>query len=231
MPTPWSDPIVRVAFRDALPLLVPPIPFGLTLGVVMKTSALPLGVAWLSTPLVFAGAAQLAMVTLAATATWLTLVATCTVINARHVMYSAALAPRFADQPRWFRWLAPLFLVDQVFALTDAAPHAGDELRRYYRGLVLAFFPMWVTAVTAGIALGDLLPAAWRLDVAPAVMFCGMVVLAVRSRIGGPTPAAVAAIVAVGVTLLTLEAPNNLGLLIGALAGVVAGFAADRSPS
>ena len=229
MPNPWSDPLARLAFRHSLPLLAPAIPFGLSLGVVMRTSALPLAVAWLSNPLVFAGAAQLAMVTLAATATWLTLVATCTVINARHVMYSAALAPRFADQPRWFRWSAPLFLVDQIFALSDASPYAGAELRRYYKGLVLSFFPMWLSAVTAGIVLGDLLPSSWRLDVAPAVMFCGMVVLAVRARVGGPTPGAVAAIVAVGVTLLTLDAPNNLGLLIGAFAGVVAGFAADRS--
>lgn len=212
-------------------MLLPAIPFGLTLGVLMTTSALPLGVAWLSNPMVFAGAAQLALVTLAATATWVTLVATCAVINARHVMYSAALAPRFADQPRWFRFVAPLFLVDQVFALTDASDYAGSELRRYYRALAICFSTMWLTMVTAGILLGDLLPVSWRLDVAPAVMFLGMVALAIRARVGGPTPAVVAAGVAIVVTLLAIDLPNNLGLLVGALAGVVGGFVADRSPS
>lgn len=208
--------------------MIPAVPFGLTLGVAINDGAMPRAVAWLSNPLVFAGAAQLAMVTLAATATWATLVATCAVINARHVMYSAALAPRFADQPRWFRLAAPLFLVDQVFALVDACEFEGAELRRFYRGLAFGFFTMWSAAVTSGMLLGDLLPSAWRLDVAPAVMFCGMVALAVRGRPGGMRPGVVAVVVSVGVTLLTLGLPNNLGLLTGAVAGVVAGFLADR---
>ena len=92
--------ITLAALRAAIPLFIPAIPFGLVLGVAITDSAMPTTVAWSTNLFVFAGAAQLATVSLAATATWLTLVATAAVINLRHVMYSAALSPRFTDQPR-----------------------------------------------------------------------------------------------------------------------------------
>jgi predicted branched-subunit amino acid permease len=97
--------ISATALRAALPLFIPAIPFGLVVGVAITDSAMPTAVAWSTNVVIFAGAAQLATVSLAATATWLTLVATAAVINLRHVMYSAALSPRFNDQPRWFRWV------------------------------------------------------------------------------------------------------------------------------
>jgi predicted branched-subunit amino acid permease len=58
----------RQAFIDAIPLLIPAVPFGFVLGLAMTKSEMPLWAAWLSSPLVFAGAAQLTMVTLAGTA-------------------------------------------------------------------------------------------------------------------------------------------------------------------
>ena len=70
---PALDGVARRAIRDVFPLYLPTVPFALVLGVAMTESAMPTNIAW-STNIVFAGAAQLAMVTLAGTATWLTLV-------------------------------------------------------------------------------------------------------------------------------------------------------------
>src|SRR6056297_3753170 len=156
------------AIRAAIPLFVPAIPFGLVLGVAITDSAMPTAVAWSTNLAIFAGAAQLATVSLAATATWLTLVATAAVINLRHVMYSAAMAPRFSDQPRWFRWVGPFFLIDQLFALGVARPELTAEAwRRYYLTAGVFFFTAWNVLVTAGMLLGSAIPAEWRLDVAP----------------------------------------------------------------
>ena len=113
----------------AIPLFIPAIPFALVLGVAITESAMPTAVAWSTNLFIFAGASQLATVSLAATATWLTLVATAAVINLRHVMYSAALSPRFNDQPNWFRWVGPFFLIDQLFAFVQRASRAvGDRV-------------------------------------------------------------------------------------------------------
>ncbi len=218
-----DDPIVGDALRSAIPLFVPAIPFALVLGVAITESAMPAAIGWSTNIVVFAGAAQLATVSLAATATWFTLVATAAVINLRHVMYSAALSPRFGDQPRWFRWLGPFLLIDQLFALANARTELdADRWRRFYLTAGIFYFTSWTTAVTLGLVVGSAIPTEWRLDVAPAIMFAGLVVLGLTNR-----PGIVAALTGAIVCFLALEVPNNGGILIGAVSGVLAGFAAD----
>jgi predicted branched-subunit amino acid permease len=208
-------------------LFIPAVPFGLVLGVAITNSAMPTAVAWSTNITVFAGAAQLATVSLAATATWLTLVATAAVINLRHVMYSAALSPRFNDQPRWFRWVGPFFLIDQLFALVSVRPSMpGPEWRRFYLTAGIFYFLSWITVVTVGLLVGSSIPTEWRLDVAPAIMFAGLVVLSSTNR-----PGIVAAVVGATVCLLALGVPNNGGILIGAISGVIAGYLADVATS
>jgi len=200
------------------------VPFALVLGVAINDSAMPTLVAWSTSPLIFAGAGQLATVSLAGTTTWLALVATATVINLRHVMYSAAMAERFRGQPRWFRILGPWVLVDQVFALLIGRTNLeAADFRRLYLATGLFFFGAWNITVVLGMAVGGAIPGSWRLDVAPAVMFAGLVVLGIARR-----GAAIAALTAAGVTFAVLSLPNNLGLLVGALAGIAAGFVVDN---
>ena len=215
--------ITAEALRAAVPLFIPAIPFGLVLGVAITDSAMPTAVAWSTNLAIFAGAAQLATVSLAATATWLTLVATAAVINLRHVMYSAALSPRFSDQPRWFRWVGPFFLIDQLFALASVrTTMPGPQWRRFYLSAGIFYFVSWTTVVTLGLVVGSSIPTEWRLDVAPAIMFAGLVVLGLTNR-----PGIVAAAVGAMVCLLALDVPNNGGILVGAVSGVIAGYAAD----
>lgn len=193
------------------------------LGVAINDSVMPTPVAWSTSVLIFAGAAQLATVSLAGTTTWLALVATATVINLRHVMYSAAMAPHFRGQPRWFRFFGPFVLIDQVFALMIGRTDLDrDAFRRLYVATGLFFFLSWNVTVAVGMLVGGAIPGAWRLDVAPAVMFTGLVVVGIVRR-----GAAVAALTAAAVTFTALSLPNNLGLLVGALAGIAAGFAVD----
>jgi predicted branched-subunit amino acid permease len=223
---PDLDGVAARAIRDVMPLYLPTIPFSLVLGVAITESAMPTAIGY-SSNLMFAGASQLATVTLAGTATWLTLVITASVINLRHVMYSAAMSSHFRDQPTWFRWVGPFVLIDQMFALTvnrvDMAPNVW---RRYYMGAGCFLLVAWIIGVTLGMAVGSAIPTEWRLDVTPAVMFGGLVVMGISTR-----PAAAAAITGAAVCFACLGIPNNGGILLGAIAGVTAGFLADRAGS
>ena len=53
-------------FRDIIPLAIPGIPFGFVLGVVIAESGLDQVAAWASSPIITAGAAQLAAIELLA---------------------------------------------------------------------------------------------------------------------------------------------------------------------
>ena len=223
LPRASTEPLIGDALRRAIPLFIPAIPFALVLGVAITESSMPTAVAWSTNLFVFAGASQLATVSLAATATWMTLVATAAVINLRHVMYSAALSPRFNDQPKWFRWVGPFFLIDQLFALSSVRIELSSrDWRHFYLTAGIFYFVSWTLTVTLGMLVGSAIPTAWRLDVAPAIMFAGLVVLGLTNR-----PGVVAAITGAVVCLLALDVPNNGGILVGAICGVVAGYLAD----
>jgi len=221
--TPQSGRIDRQALADVVPLAIPAIPFGFVVGLAATESAMPQWIAWLTAPLVFAGAAQLAMITLAGTATLWAVITAVLVINTRHLMYSAALAPTFRSQPRWMRWIGPFFMVDQTFALAALQTHRSPaEFRRYFLTVALTLYAVWNAVVPLGMLVGPVVPDSWRLDFAPPVMFAGLTLFAIKR-----VPAAVAAIVGGIVSLATVDLRDRLGIVVGALAGVLAGAIAE----
>lgn len=221
MPSP-----VRTALRETVPLAIPAMPFGLVLGVtIAESSVVPIWVGLLGAPVIFGGAAHITVVALlTAGAAALPAIASGLVVNARHLMYSAALASVFSKQPVWFRWLGPYVLIDQVFALaTLRADEDPDWFRRYYLTSGAVMWGMWHVVVPTGVVLGAAVPAAWGLDFAVPVLFLALTVMSLVRR-----PAVVAAVVGFGVTVAASGLPNRTGLLVGALAGVGAAALAER---
>lgn len=218
------DKVDRRALADVLPVAIPAVPFGFVIGVGITEAAMPAWVGWLTSPLVFAGAAQLAIITLAGTASVWAILTAVLVINTRHLMYGAALAPAFRHQPRWMRWFGPYLMVDQVFALSalqvDRSP---ADFRRYYLTTGLTLFVVWNSVVSLGMAIGAVVPDNWRLDYAPPIMFAGLTLFAIKR-----VPAGVAALVGGFVSLAAVGLRDRLGIVVGALAGVLAGAIADE---
>ena len=215
--------IDRRAIAESVPLFLPAIPFGFVLGLAVTEGEMPVAIGWSTSPLIFGGAAQLAVLTLAGTASIWAVIVAGLVINTRHVMYSAALAPVFQRQPRWMRWFGPFLLIDQVFALamlqSDRPP---AEFRRYYLTCGLFFYVNWQWATALGMVVGPIIPESWQLGFAPPVMFIGLVLIGINKA-----PQAVAAIVGGTVGLVTAGLQDRLGILVGAVAGVIAGAAAE----
>ncbi len=214
----------RQALADLLPVAVPAVPFGFVIGLAITESAMPQWVGWLTAPLVFAGAAQLAMITLAGSASVWAIITAVLVINTRHLMYSAAMAPSFREQPKWMRWFAPFLMVDQVFALAALQTHRTPvDFRRYYLTVAVALWLVWNTVVPLGMLIGPVVPESWRLDYAPPIMFAGLTMFAVKKF-----PAGVAAIVGGLVSLMAVGLRDRLGIVVGAVAGVIAGAIAEQ---
>ena len=215
--------IDRRAIADAVPLFLPAIPFGFVLGLEMTRGEMPLAIAFSTSFVMFAGAAQLAVITLAGTATVWAVIVAGLIINTRHVMYSAALAPAFQKQPRWLQWFGPYLLIDQVFALALLqADRPPAEFRRYYLTVGLFFFVNWQWATALGMVVGPAIPESWQLGFAPPIMFLGLVLIGINR-----VPQAVAAVVGGMVALVTAGLPDRLGILVGAIAGVAAGAYAE----
>lgn len=214
--------------RDTFPLLVGAWPFGLIFGALAVTSGFsPLGAAAMSA-FVFAGSAQFIAVGLAASAApAAVIILTTFVVNLRHMLYSATLAPHLGKLPRG--WLLPLgfWLTDESFVV--AAKHFTEEEQPhkhiYLLGSELAMYANWQLVTWIGILAGQAIhdPASWGLDFAMVVTFIGMLVPLVKDR-----PALLSVLVAGGAALLAHGLPNQLGLLVAALLGIAAGVLAER---
>lgn len=217
--------IVRRGITDALPLFVPAVPFALVIGLAIVEGGINPFSGWSGSWLIFAGAAQLTLVSLLGSgAAVIAAITAALVVNARHLMYSAAMAPPFQRQPAWFRWLAPYALIDQMFALTIIeADREPETFRTYYLAAGATFWILWQATTALGLALGPVVPQEWNLEFAVPLLFMGLIVLGIDKW-----TKVVAALVGAGVTYLFAGLPSRTGLLVGALAGIAVGFALER---
>jgi len=209
------------------PMLIGVIPFGLVLGIVAAGSSVGPVLGGASSVIIFAGAAQLAMLQLVdAGAAAVVVVATALVINARFLMYSAALAPHFREFPPVWRYTLPYLMTDQAFAVSIVryADTANPVYKRlYYLGVGGTLWLFWQAATITGIVLGGQIPESWSLDFTIPLVFLVLLIPSITTR-----PELVAALVGGSVAVAAHGAPYGLGLIIGALCGIASGVAAHR---
>ena len=209
--------------RAELPILFGVVPFGLIFGAVAVAGGLSPPVAQAMSSVIFAGSAQFIGAQLMAAGTpALVLLATTFVVNLRHLLYSASLAPHVHHLPLRWRLLLAYLLTDEAFAVTivhytdpDSPPAARHW---YYLGAGLALWTSWQISTALGVFFGAAVPAAWSLDFALALTFIGIVVPTLRDR-----PHTSAALAAALVAVLTFAWPYKLGLMAAALVGIAVG--------
>jgi len=215
-------------FREGVaaiaPILIGIVPFGLIYGVSAVEAGLDPIPAIAMSSIVFAGAAQLAMVDLiGGNAALLVIVTTALVINARMLMYSAALAPHLRDLSFADRLLGGYLITDQAFAVTVvrfADPIEERSARRaFYLGSAVPLWLSWQIATVVGVVLGASIPEEWSLEFAIPMVFLALLIPAIKDR-GTRAAAAVSGTVAVIAAPLAF----NAGLITAAVAGIVAGL-------
>ncbi|GAA2137359.1 hypothetical protein GCM10009844_04340 [Nocardioides koreensis] len=220
----------RAGLRDGMSVVAGYIPFALALGASLGSAGVDPLTAWLSSPLIIAGAAQLVTVQmLGAGAGVAVVITTALVVNARHVLYGAKMASLVPSWSRRDRGLAAYLLADPMFALASARarvddpPEVPDTFRAYYFTMSWTCWAGWLVLTGSGVLLGDVLPAALPLDVAAALTF---LLLLLPTLEGAAAKAA--AVVGGVVAALAGGLPLGLGLLLGAAAGVGAGTWVSR---
>ncbi len=222
---PTSATAARDAWRDVRDVSAGVVPFGLFLGVTLSAyGEHPLAVLT-GAAMVYGGSAQLATSTvLHAGAGLLAAVLAGVVVSARMLLYGAALADRFADQPRWFRWLGPATLLDQTYlSALDRPDYRSAQFRRYWGWLSLDLLVVWLAAVAIGVAAGPLLPDLPHLILIGTAMFLAMLVPRLVDL-----PTLTAAVVGAFASATTLLVLPSVAVLTGTLAGVTAGMLARR---
>lgn len=221
---------LRDGLRDGLSVVIGYVPFALALGAALGSAGVDPFVAWLSSPVVLAGAAQLVTVQmLGAGAGAAVIITTALVVNARHVLYSARMASLVRGWRGTDRWAAAYLLADPMFALAAARFHVDDPparratYRAYFFAAAWTCWVGWLALTGAGILLGDRLPKALPLEVATPLTFLLMLLPTLESAV-----TRTAAVVGGFAAVLASGLPLGLGLLVGAVSGIAAGTCAAR---
>ncbi|GAB4505811.1 MAG: AzlC family ABC transporter permease [Anaerolineales bacterium] len=208
--------------RAEIPLLIGVAPFGMMYGVLALEAGLEPAPAQMMSSIVFAGSAQFIAAQLVRDTVpgWI-IVLTITVVNLRHLLYSASIAPYVRSLPmRWKVWLSYL-LTDEAYATTilhyeqEGTPADGHW---FFLGAGLALWTTWQFSTAIGILLGATLPESWPLDFALPLTFIAIVVPALKDR-----PATVAACAAGLAAMLAFTLPYKLGLMAAGLLGIAVG--------
>jgi predicted branched-subunit amino acid permease len=216
--------------RQLLPLLLGVAPFGVIYGVLAVGGGLSPAAAVAMSSMVFAGSAQFLLAQLSGEgAPALVLVASVALVNLRHVLYSASVAPHLVHLPRRWKGALAYLLTDEAYAAVigrleaqgEAGP--GPLVRWYVLGAGLCLWTGWQLSTVAGVLVGKALPEGWQRDLGFALplTFIAIVVPMIRSA-----PALAAAAVAGGVALLGSGWPYQLGLMAAALSGIATGWLA-----
>lgn len=198
------------------------MPFGFAFGAAAIGSGLSPVQAVAMSATVFAGASQFAILQL-----WhpplplLSVALVALAVNARHLIFGAALAPMLNTLPQRHRLLSAFFLSDANFADMQSARRSGSGDLGILVGGGFVMWLSWVSGTVLGAFIGGAAEDLSRfgIDVVMAAFYITVIAGSAR-RIGNLPAMAIAA--AVSVATLSLL-PHGWNIIAGALAGGIAG--------
>lgn len=208
--------------RAEVPLLIGVFPFGMIYGALALNAGLSNAAAQLMSSIVFAGSSQFITTQLVNENTpALVIILTIAVVNLRHMLYSASLAPHLKDLSLRWKVLLSYLLTDEAYA-PSILYFEKEGLQTHKHWFLLgAGFSLWFTwqvSTAFGIFLGASIPANLSLDFALPLTFIAMIVPVLKKR------PMIAAALSAGVTaLLAYNLPFKLGLILAALVGIIVG--------
>lgn len=216
----------RRGAREILPLCTFVFVLAATFGVAARQADLSIGLASTMSAVVFAGGAQFAALSLLGPPPAIgPLLLGTLAINARHLLLGAALAPWLLGLPWWQRLAAVTVLSDANWAQAMRAHAAGERDAGVLVGAGAAMWVTWVIGTATGALASRAVPDVGRfgLDALLVGFFAAALTGGWRGRTDAP-----AAIGAAVVTLVMLAlGAREWSILIGAVAGALAGAWSD----
>lgn len=213
--------------RQELPLQLGVAPFGLVFGVLGLAAGLTPLQTILMSSIVFGGASQVVFAQLWGSVPGPVVGASVSVINLRHMLYSASMAPYLRALP--LRWRIPLayLLTDEAYAVTiNRLRHAPQGPYQHYHllGTGMLLWVCWQITTIIGVVFGATIPPEWSLEFAIPLTFIAVVVPILRRRADFVACATAGVISVAGQSL-----PWKSWIILAALGGILAGWLSLRA--
>jgi 4-azaleucine resistance transporter AzlC len=213
--------------RAELPILLGVAPFGMIYGVLAASAGFSLFDAQAMSSVVFAGSSQFMLVQMFEMGTpAIMMILTGFVINLRHALYSASIAPYTRHLSTLWKVILSYLLTDEAYAVAVMRYRDDEEITHkhwFFLGAGLALWTCWQVSTAAGLFLGAQVPPQWGLDFTLALTFIAIAVPAIKDR-----PSLLSALSAGATALLAWNLPYKLGLIASALVGIAVGLWSEK---
>ncbi len=214
---------LRRGFASAQPLAVGVFAYGVTFGLLARDAGLSIVEAALMSATVYSGSAQVATVGgLVAGAGIVASVTTVLMLNARYVLYGAALRPWLGQVPGNQAYASLYVLGDGNWLLSMKAHAEGETDAAFILGSGLAMFLPWIGGTLIGSLAGDLIahPEQLALDFL-LIAFCAAMAIDLCKARADLWPAGTALLVALVANYL---APSEWTIVLAGLAGAISAY-------
>jgi len=169
-----------------LPLGPGVIAFGLLYGMMARQVGFQPWEAWAMSAIVHAGSAQFTALGMWGVAGPLPIIFTALVINLRHLLMGASIAPHLRGVPMPFKALLALWMSDETYALAISAYEKGHGSAWYFLGANVGLYVIWGLSGFLGAVLGAAIPDPGRygLDLVFPLAFLGLLMAFLKDHIG-----------------------------------------------
>ncbi len=165
--------------KQGIPIALGYIPIAITFGLLATSADIPHYIIILMSIMVFAGASQFVAINLLAlqTSGWEVIITTF-MVNLRHLLMSASLAPKLeSNLTKKIKALLAFGITDETFSLASLSKK--DTLpANFMLGLSSIAYSSWVSGTIVGVLLGSQLPAVLQnsMGIALYAMFLGLLI-------------------------------------------------------
>jgi len=216
-----------LGIKGELPILLGVTPFGMIYGVLATSAGLAAWDAQMMSSVVFAGSSQFMLVQFINLGTpAIMMIITAFVINLRHALYSASVAPYIQHLSSLWKFILSYLLTDEAYAVAIMHfqdPSSSKNKHWFLLGSGVALWSCWQLSTAAGIFLGAQVPSSWGLDFTLALTFIALAVPAINDK-----ASFLSALSAGLTTILTRGLPFKLNLIAAALVGITVGLWSDQ---
>jgi 4-azaleucine resistance transporter AzlC len=221
-----DSPKPILGFRDGLLATLPLAPGVIAFGLVYGVTAVQAGFtplqAYLMSLMVHAGSSQFVAVGMWNTSTGLAIILTTLIINLRHMLMGASIAPYVRHLPTRWKALLAMWMSDESYALSIARYQKGECSHLYFFGANLGIYLYWPLSGLIGALIGTTIsdPSKYGLDLIFPLAFIGLLSVFIDGWLPMVVALASGALALGAVELL----PGKWYVLVAGIAGSLLGL-------
>ncbi|MEW6697977.1 MAG: AzlC family ABC transporter permease [Bacillota bacterium] len=218
---------IKEGIQAALPVVFGYFPIGMAFGVLAVQSGMTTLEIFMMSLLVYAGSSQfIAAGLLAAQASIGAIVLTTFLVNSRHLLMTASLAPYMRNINAKLLSLLGFWVTDETYAISMGAVVKQQRSKWYFWGLFITSHLAWISSTVLGSVMGNFIPEPQKfgLDFALPAMFIALLILQIRHK-----KAVAIMIISAALSIgIKLNVPGSWNIILATVISATIGVLIDK---